>query len=265
MEHGFDTSAGGYDDRFTSSLTGSAQRERVHAYLDRSLPAGRPLRILELACGTGEDAVWFARKGHTVTATDASEAMLQIARRKSDAANVSSMIEFRRIPIEEIRPASTDAPYDVVFSNFGGLNCVPPSGLRAAAPHLRALVRPGGRLIIVLMTSACAWETAYYLLKGRPREALRRRSSSAVAVRLGGAEVPTYYYSPASAAALFRPAFRLVAQRPVGFFLPPSYLEPYFAAHPRLFRTLFACERAVAGSAALAPVSDHALLDFEAA
>ena len=50
-------------------------------------------RILDLCCGTGSHAVEMARRGYQVTAVDASDHMLEIARRKAGVAGVK--VDFR--------------------------------------------------------------------------------------------------------------------------------------------------------------------------
>ncbi|MFN8181110.1 MAG: methyltransferase domain-containing protein [Bacteroidia bacterium] len=78
----FDAVAQAYDQQFTRSATGRLQRERVHRFIETMPLLKKPARVLELNCGTGEDALWLARKGHQVTATDNSAGMLDAAREK---------------------------------------------------------------------------------------------------------------------------------------------------------------------------------------
>ena len=56
----FDILAPDYDAVFSHSLTGSAQRWITRARLSAFLADKGPLRILEINCGTGEDACWLA-------------------------------------------------------------------------------------------------------------------------------------------------------------------------------------------------------------
>ncbi|NNJ54292.1 MAG: class I SAM-dependent methyltransferase, partial [Ignavibacteriaceae bacterium] len=72
MNSAFDSVAENYDATFTQTKIGKAQREIVWGYLESVLIDKDNLKILELNCGTGEDAVWFSKKGHTVLATDVS-------------------------------------------------------------------------------------------------------------------------------------------------------------------------------------------------
>ena len=62
----FDTLAERYDDMFTNSLICRAQRDAVWSMAIRTFRRGD--RILELNCGTGEDALFLAHHGITVLA-----------------------------------------------------------------------------------------------------------------------------------------------------------------------------------------------------
>src|SRR5512139_1548434 len=56
------------------------KRERVREHMEKLLS---PMAsILELNCGSGEDALYFAHKGFTVHATDISPGMLRVLKQK---------------------------------------------------------------------------------------------------------------------------------------------------------------------------------------
>ena len=76
----FDAAAARYDAEFTDTALGRALRQLVWRRLDAAFPPGA--RVLELACGTGEDARHLAGRGVSVFASDQSAAMLEIARQK---------------------------------------------------------------------------------------------------------------------------------------------------------------------------------------
>src|SRR6185436_3926462 len=77
----FDGAACAYDEEFTNTPIGRLQRSRVQHFLKRSLHKNS-LSILEINCGTGEDAIWLTKNGHEVVATDASEKMIDVVKRK---------------------------------------------------------------------------------------------------------------------------------------------------------------------------------------
>ena len=66
----FDRIAQDYDQIFTNSLIGRAQRDAVWKVLTRTFRTND--KILELNCGTGEDAIFLAGNGISVIALDAS-------------------------------------------------------------------------------------------------------------------------------------------------------------------------------------------------
>src|SRR6185369_17947126 len=138
----FDEMAGTYDATFTDTQVGRALREIVWSRLEQTfLP---PKRILELGCGTGEDALRLARSGVQVVATDPSAGMIQVARAKAAAGNCAQRIEFRCLGMQEIRSFAPGEMFDGVLSNFGAVNCVP--NLQALVADVAGRLRPGAPL-----------------------------------------------------------------------------------------------------------------------
>jgi ubiquinone/menaquinone biosynthesis C-methylase UbiE len=73
----FDAVADSYDQGFTFSKIGQAQRAAVWKELSRAFRSGD--RVLEIGCGTGIDACFLAERGVSVVACDSSAAMIRIA------------------------------------------------------------------------------------------------------------------------------------------------------------------------------------------
>jgi SAM-dependent methyltransferase len=245
-----------YDDHFTHSKTGIAQRSRVYSLLARELKKGST--VLELNCGTGQDAHWLAQQGCTVFATDAAEGMVQTARAKNASVqNVSVSIADLRMP-EQLPKQQVD----LVFSNFGGLNCLSPDELKQLAPALAARLNSQGKAVLVVMGRGCWWEKFYFLLK-RDARRTRRKSKSAVQAIIEGREVNTWYYAPHEFAAFFQPYFNIKNTAAVGLFIPPSYLDPFFARKSFLFSMLVSLDRLFARGSWCANASDHFLITLE--
>src|ERR1700755_1327236 len=95
----FDQLATRYDDLFTRSLIGRAQRNAVWNVLAQTFQSGD--HVLELNCGTGEDAFFLAGKGVSVVACDASEQMIELARKRHCTEAPNSPVMFPRLPIEQ--------------------------------------------------------------------------------------------------------------------------------------------------------------------
>jgi ubiquinone/menaquinone biosynthesis C-methylase UbiE len=233
-----------YDTDFTHSQTGILQRERVYYYLKKNLDHRSNLSVLELNCGTGEDAVWLAKQGCTVLATDISETMILVAKEKVFTHKLETEITCKALSIEQLDSLDTSVKYDLIFSDFGGLNCVAPEDLKKISRSLQELLKPNGRFIGVIMSRFCWWETLYFTLKGQFKKAWRRRAKEAIAAPLTPTTtVDTWYYSPKEFSGLLQAEFKKQEVHPVGFMLPPSYLDNWFKNKPFLMRILNRLEK----------------------
>ena len=76
----FDAVAERYDEAFTLSGIGRAQRRAVRNELAGKFQAGD--RALEIGCGTGVDACFLAERGVRVVATDSSSQMVAVTARR---------------------------------------------------------------------------------------------------------------------------------------------------------------------------------------
>ena len=97
-------------------------RNKVYAHVERMLPAGS--RILELNAGTGIDAVELAQRGYRIHATDIAPGMLERLQEKALNHDLTTRLTFQQCSFRELHKIQGQ-PFDAVFSNLGGLNCVP--------------------------------------------------------------------------------------------------------------------------------------------
>lgn len=258
LQKAFDQYAQGYDTAFTHTVTGLAQRKQVWKALNRCLR--HPMDILEVNCGTGEDALRLSQMGFKVLATDISPEMIRVANGKKMQAGVFNL-DLLQAGFLELGQKLPGARFDLIFSNFGGLNCLSPDETRTLAPVFHELLNPGGRLFLVYMSKHCLWEKAYFRLKGQPEAAVRRHSGYAAAA-IGGEQIGVWYYTPKELEAAFGPYFRMLTVRPVGLFTPPSYLEHYFSQRRTLLKFLEWADSLLNFPLA-ADYADHFLLTFE--
>ncbi len=249
----FDALAPDYDADFTATPLARALRGRVWARLDQLFPAGS--QVLELACGTGEDARHLAARGARVVATDQSPAMLALARAKTATLPVT-VTPLNLAALDPTPEILSPAPYSGVLANFGGLNALPNhTGL---ADFLAPLVAPGGRLVLVIMGRWCAWEIGWHLLHLQPRRAFRRLSPAGATSQGGGVNFTVYYPRTVALRRDFAPHFRLARAWPLGLWLPPTYLEPLTRQRWFPFRVLAALDRRLAWP----PLADHTVYEF---
>lgn len=255
----FDAVAERYDDSFTSSRIGTAQRAQVWRELDRLFARGQ--RVLEINCGTGVDAVHLAARGIEVWACDSSSSMLGVARRRVSSAELAARVHLQQIPTERLGSLQLGFGFDGAFSNFGGLNCV--EDLSAVARSLSALLKPGAPLLLCVMSRYVAWEMVWFVLQGRMRQAARRLGQQPVKVKLGESSVDCWYRTVRSIRRAFSPHFRLRRWRGVGVSVPPSYLERHAAEHPRIMSLLERLDPYAGRTPVLRGLADHLLLTFE--
>lgn len=258
--HAFDRVAASYDDAFTRTAIGQAQRKQVWPRLLAAFPPGS--RILELNCGTGEDARFLAEQGRSVFACDASRAMIGVAQgRQCEDGQMPGRgkLEYAAIANENLASLRVERQFDGVFSNFSGLNCV--TDLKSVAFALANLIKMNGRLLICVWSRLSAAELVWFMAHGQANKALRRLPGKAAA-RVGGVSISVNYPSVRKMRESFSPWFRLTTRRAVGLFVPPSYLEPVIRNHPKLLARLEAMDRFCAAWPCLRDVGDHTLLEF---
>ncbi len=255
----FDSVAEKYDENFTNTEIGKLQRARVWNYLNSILP-NHSLNILELNCGTGEDAIWFAKKGHKVWATDISKKMVEIARFKVEQLNLSDKITVGQLDINEIDRASFPNRFDLVFSNFGGLNCLTENELTVLSQRLKNLLTSTGRFVAVVMPAFCITESLYFLSKFKFKEIFRRKKMQAV--NFDNNLVNTYYYHPKIFCGYFINDFNFNKAVGVGLTIPPSYLNNYFRTKLNTLKFLNRLEGSIGNSFFSASISDHYLIDL---
>ncbi len=256
MSNDFDIHAQNYDAAFTHSSIGKAQRESVYSYLTKELDTANHLSILELNCGTGEDANYFHQKGHQVIATDISEEMLAVAKEKYPE------IRFQIVDITTMKPSTFDQKFDVIFSNFGGLNCLSNSQLHDFLKTSETLLAHQGKLIMVIMPKNTLWERFYFLLKLQFQKAFRRNTKEVVYANVESVEVPTWYYNPKDLTNFAKMYTKPINIKPIGIAIPPSYLEPYFKKRPLFMKLLITLESWFQHPF-WAKYADHFLISFE--
>jgi SAM-dependent methyltransferase len=254
----FDSVAPAFDDRFGEWQSVAAQRRAVRCAIAAALPRGA--HVLELGGGTGEDAAWLAQRGFKLMLTDASPAMVAVARGKlapfGAQAEIVAAEDLERFA--ERRAADGGVRFDGVISNFAPLNCV--ADLAPVGRGLARLVKPGGSALLVLFGTDSPGDMLVECLRGRAGQALRRLRRGPAPARLGGRPFTITYHRGRDIARALRPWFRPVKRLGTGIFVPPSAAEPWISEHPRLLNMLEQLDRIAARPLAL--LGDHVLYQF---
>jgi SAM-dependent methyltransferase len=257
MTQAFDPLAPAYDAAFTHSPIGRYLRDQIHARLDLHFHAGD--HVLELGCGTGEDALYLATRGVHVTATDVSEGMLEVAREKAK----NPLITFANL---DLRRLSDDWQLETgnfagVFSNFGPLNCL--EDWKPLAAWLSERMKPGGIVGLGIMSPLCIWEPLWHGLHGDFKTATRRWRKSTTFQPEGTAEPITVRYPTIRRITQdFALHFQRTHVQGVGLFLPPSDAFGVIEKRPRLMKLLMNLEGRFTRYPFLAPFADHYWIEF---
>jgi SAM-dependent methyltransferase len=251
----FDALASTYDAEFSASPIARELRGRAQARLAALFPAGA--HALELGCGTGEDALWLARRGVRVTATDSSAAMRDAARAKTQG---EPLVQVAPLDLAQL-PAEFGGPYDGVFSSFGPLNCLPE--WRPLARWLAPRVRPGGGAAFGVMSRVCVWEIGWHGLHGDIRTAARRlKGTSSFQLEADGPPLAIRYPTIGAFTRAFAPWFRRTHLEALGLFLPPTDVYGVIERRPRVLKALTALDRRLGRAGALAACADHFWIEF---
>ncbi len=248
----FDAEAKKYDTVFSLSSIGQLQRRRVRYFIDKVLSHTTPNNILELNCGTGEDAMWLAANNSNVLATDISREMVGIAKKKT--AGLPN-VDIMQLSFTYLKSKLSDRQFDLVFSNFGGLNCANESELKELGRQLFDLVENNATVAFVVMSTNCWWENLYFFFKG-----IKRRRQVKTMATLNGTTFPVWYYTPKQLEAIFSPYFEKLYKKPVGLFIPPSYLNNFFLRKKWLLKYLSVLENIFGSFNFLANNADHYLM-----
>ena len=103
------------------------------------------MKVLDVGCGTGNQAIPAARTGAMVTAVDIAPNLLAQARQRAEAEKLH--VDFREADVEALPFA--DGKFDVVFSMFAAMFAPRP---KIAAAEMVRVCRKGGLIAMVNWT-----------------------------------------------------------------------------------------------------------------
>ncbi len=228
----FSRTAEKYDAFATDHPHLTRMRGKVYRHLARFVPPGG--KILELNAGTGTDAVYLAQQGYTVHATDIAPGMLARLQDKIERLGLGDRLTCQECSFTNLE-AIQGGPFDAVFSDLGGLNCIP--DLRPVIQALSGVLRPGGVVTWVLMPPVCLWELGL-VFSGQFRLALRRLSRGGTSAHLEGRTFTVYYFSPRQAMAWFGNEYKILALEGLSVITPTAESKNLARQHPRLYHAL---------------------------
>jgi len=137
----------------TPPWVGGPRPELVQLVTDDVL---RPARAIDLGCGVGDNAIFLAQHGFTVTGVDYSSAAIQRARAKARDASVD--VTF--IIDDLTQPRHVNGPFDLLV-DYGTFDDLDRHGRDAYVRQVMELARPGARYLLWCFEWELAlWERA---------------------------------------------------------------------------------------------------------
>ena len=122
-----------YDKRYnTEEYYWGLMPNRICYDIMKILPPIKPYRVLDIGCGEGKDAVFFAKCGYDVTAFDISEQGIEKAKKLAEHNKVE--VRFFKADLFDYHP---DAEYDIIFSS-GVLHFIPENDRKELCDSLKA-------------------------------------------------------------------------------------------------------------------------------
>jgi hypothetical protein len=187
--------------------------------------------------------------------------MIQKAIQKADLAGASN-IRFSVCRFDQLYDHLKGQKFDLVISNFGGLNCIDSNNMKKLGEQLHSLLQENGKLFFVIMGRSCLWEILYYLGKREPATAFRRKRKSLL-FQIGEANMPVFYYSPSNLKKIFHSLYTYCRSHPVGLFIPPSYLQNRFVNRKKWLSNLTRLEKRFSGYSMFSNLADHFCIIFQ--
>ena len=99
--------------------------------------------VVDLGCGTGEDAIFMALQGHQVSAIDISQKALDLAKEKAKKAGIKinlQQADFLNLPLD-------DASVDFI-NDRGSLHLLDEADWPELAKEIQRVLKPGGMLFM---------------------------------------------------------------------------------------------------------------------
>ncbi len=248
-----------FDELYSSNIIIQYKRARVRNHIEKYLPPSS--NILELNAGTGEDAIYFAGQNHSVHATDISTGMQLNLKEKVRAAGLNKLITTEICSFTQLEQLENKGPYDLIFSNFAGLNCT--HQLNKVISSFSSLLKPGGFVTLVIMPGFCLWETLL-AFRGNFKTAFRRfKSKNGTSANVEGVKFLCWYYRPSYIINCLKKDFKVLSVEGLCTIVPPSYFENFPRKHVRLYNRLVLLENKFKGTWPWKYMGDYFIISLQ--
>jgi ubiquinone/menaquinone biosynthesis C-methylase UbiE len=245
----FGTLAEEYDASFDPNEV--ITRLRLDLYDTITTLAPPPARILDINCGTGTDALALSVRGYSVVGVDVTEKMIREARHKSTRSPNVRFVHASYDAMDHL----PESEFDLVMSNFGGLNCT--DDLSAVGHQVARRLKPSGYFVAVVMPSFSLWETCAYAVRGQVRMAFRRLRRNGTPAEFSGRLFTVYYFNPRKTERQLAKDFVVRDVYAWNIFTPPPHAWNVARRYPRLTSVLERIDRLLCHLPLFRTIGDH--------
>jgi ubiquinone/menaquinone biosynthesis C-methylase UbiE len=189
---------------------------RQHFYQEIMRCAPPSATLLDLGAGTGIDAIYLVHKGYRVHGIDLASAMIQHLQEL-----VSDKFTAQHLSMTNLEDSKVQ-PIDLVYSNFGAINCV--SDLSSIFRGIQQVLRPNGKVVVMTLPPFSPWAIIQALFSPKMLRRLGGYHSSQATAQTAGVLYPTFYYSPHTIAKAAGSHFRLLRVQSICLIAPPPSL-----------------------------------------
>lgn len=175
-----------WDDVHNRITTHSAEVGRVLSYADGS----GPLRVLDLACGTGRHVIEFAQLGHRCLGID--QLAWKIRQGTHDAASLGLDVRFVQA---DLRAFAVSARFDLVVCLYAMSTMRADADFLAAMQTARGALAPAGRFVFNVINAAATMPAQAPVSRALGDGHLRQFDAAEVAGLVTRAEMRAHYIS----------------------------------------------------------------------
>lgn len=218
-----------YEAYENSFNTTTSKRKTVYNHIEKFISTSD--EILEINAGSCIDALYLAKKGCKILATDVSDGFVEYAKSKIINENISQLMTFQQLSFSHIGQLSPQT-FDYIFSNLGGLNCI--ENPEVVINQFKSILKPKGKVTLVIMPKATPWEWLW-IFKDR-KKALRRFNKQGTEANIEDYNVRTWYHSISSIKKIIQKDYDILDIENLDVFMPPNF--DFCHKHPRLFKGL---------------------------
>ncbi len=251
----FSSLARGYDAAFDPNVVISRLRKDLYHTITSLVDP--PATILDINCGTGTDALYLSTKGYSTVGVDISEEMIAEALKKSA---INPKAQFVHTSYDDM-DGLPENEFDLVLSNFGGLNCT--RDLRTVGEQVARRLKPKGYFVAVLMPASSLWETCAYAVRGQFKQAFRRFRRGGTRTQFNGNVFTVSYFNPRKAAQQFGKHFVVREVYAWNIFTPPPHAWKVAMSFPRLTAALETLDSAICHLPIFRSIGDHYVMVLE--